>query len=179
MLKMKYLLILLLTCTLSAAHAQLQKGDMAPEIVLNDINGNELKLSSLKGKVVLIDFWAAWCKPCRKENPEIVRMYNKYKDESFDNGEGFTVLSVSLDKKLEHWQRAINKDGLIWASHVSDLKGWRSAAAKAYGISAIPQSYLIDGDGEIIALNPRGERLEKELKKIADSSSLFESWFGW
>ena len=138
------MLLIMVLCTSTQLHAQdLAIGDKAPEIILNDLTGSELKLSSLKGKVVLIDFWASWCRPCRKENPEIVRNYLEFKDESFKNGEGFTVFSVSLDENTTMWQKAVEKDSLVWAYHVSDLKGWDSEAAKAYDINSIPQSYLI------------------------------------
>ncbi len=154
-----------------------EKGDLAPEIVMEGLDGNPLKLSSLRGKVVLIDFWASWCKPCRKENPEVVKMYNKYKDEAFENGDGFAVFNVSLDSKRPMWEKAVADDQLNWKYHVCDFKGWYNEAAKTYGISSIPQSYLIDGDGKIIAVNPRGEKLEKELKKYKKSSSWFSNWF--
>lgn len=135
-------------------------GEAAPEISLTNPEGKKMSLSSLKGKVVLIDFWASWCGPCRRENPNVVNVYNKYKDK------GFTVFSVSLDNKKEDWMQAIQKDNLTWESHVSDLKGWKSAAAATYGVKGIPATFLIDKEGKVIATNLRGESLEAALKEL-------------
>ena len=135
-------------------------GQYAPEISLNDPDENQLTLSSLRGKYVLLDFWAAWCRPCRVENPNIVKMYNKYKNY------GFEVFQVSLDRDKSTWINAINKDGLNELNHVSDLKFWKSDAAITYNIKSIPASFFIDPDGKIIAKNLRGPRLEKKLSEI-------------
>jgi len=135
-------------------------GQYAPEISLNDPEENQLTLSSLRGKYVLLDFWAAWCRPCRVENPNIVKMYNKYKNY------GFEVFQVSLDRDKSTWINAINKDGLNELNHVSDLKFWKSDAAITYNIKSIPASFFIDPDGKIIAKNLRGPRLEKKLSEI-------------
>ncbi len=132
----------------------------APEIVQADTSGKELKLSGMKGKIVLIDFWASWCGPCRRENPNVVKLYNKYKSKGFD------IFSVSLDQDRERWIKAINDDGLLWASHVSDLKFWQNEAAKNYGVSSIPSTVLVDKDGLIIGRNLRGEQLENRLKQL-------------
>jgi thiol-disulfide isomerase/thioredoxin len=138
----------------------LAPGKPAPEIEMNGIDGKPQKLSSLKGKYVLIDFWASWCGPCRGENPNVVAMYNKYKDK------GFTVFSVSLDNQKERWMQAIQADKLSWPNHVCDLKGWSNEAAKLYQVKSIPFSVLIDKDGNIIDTNLRGEKLDNTLKSI-------------
>ncbi len=134
-------------------------GGEAPEIVQNSITGEPLSLSSLRGKVVLIDFWASWCRPCRKENPHVKKLYSQYKDKGFD------IYAVSLDRKQGAWANAIKVDGLPW-HHVSDLKGWSSGAAKLYGVTSIPQTVLIDRNGKILARNLRGPALDQKLAEI-------------
>jgi len=136
----------------------LEIGNIAPEINLPDPDGNLIPLSSLRGKVVLIDFWAAWCRPCLQEMPNLVKAYNEYKEENFRVGNGFAIYAVSLDKDKKVWTSAIEKNNLSWIN-VSDLKFWKSEAAKIYNVSAIPASFLIDENGIIIAKNLRGKNL--------------------
>jgi len=139
--------------------AQLASGTKAPDITLNDPGDVPISLSSFRGKVVLIDFWASWCRPCRIENPNVVRMYNKYRDK------GFEIYGVSLDRNKTAWVKAINDDGLEWIN-VSDLGFWNSPVIKLYDIKSIPQTYLIDENGIIIAKGLRGEKLERKLEEI-------------
>lgn len=142
-------------------------GDKAPELIGKSVNDKTLKLSDTKGKLVLLDFWAAWCPPCRKENPNVVRAYNKYKDKNFTNGNGFTVFSVSLDRTADAWKKAIADDHLDWPYHISDLKYWNSKYAAIYGIRSIPSNFLLDENGVILAKNLRGPSLEAALEKYA------------
>ena len=122
------------------------------------------KLSDLKGKLVLVNFWASLVAPCRFENPNILRAYQHYATKSFKSGNGFAVFSVSMDTDLESWKTAIAKDKLVWPYHVSDLRGYDSEVATTYGIKAIPYNYLVDGRGRIIAINLRGAELNKALQ---------------
>ena len=141
-------------------------GDRAPELAYPDPDGNLIPLSSLRGKIVLIDFWASWCPPCRKENPSLVKIYKNYRDKKFIHGAGFTVYSVSCDRTCEEWIKAIKDDGLEWKNHVSDLKGWEAEATYRYRISYIPYNLLIDGDGIIIARELYGTALNSVLDTL-------------
>ena len=138
-------------------------GDTAPEIAMPNPKGKEMKLSDLRGRLVLIDFWASWCGPCRRENPNVVAAYEKYDRAKFRTAKGFEVFSVSLDSDPVRWQAAINQDGLDWDYHVSDLARWNSEAAALYGVSSIPMSFLVDENGVIIAKNLRGMELHRQV----------------
>ena len=135
-------------------------GALAPDLAFTSPDGKVIKLSDLRGKIVLVDFWASWCRPCRMENPNVVAAYKKFKDK------GFTIYSVSLDQDASKWKGAIQQDGLEWPNHVSDLKGWQSQAAAMYGVQGIPAQFLLDKDGKIVAKNLRGEQLEEKLTEL-------------
>lgn len=134
-------------------------GDIAPELKLTDTSGKIVALSSLRGKYVLLDFWASWCGPCRAENPNVLEAYKKYKNKNF------TILAVSLDNVRAKWLEAVHHDALLW-QQVSDLKGWQSSAASKYGVHAIPSNFLLDPKGVIIAKNLRGPQLESKLEEV-------------
>lgn len=134
-------------------------GQIAPDFAQNDVNGKPIDLSSYRGKYVLVDFWASWCAPCRAENPNLVKTYERYV------AKGFDILGVSLDNKAENWKKAIAEDGLRW-KHVSDLKGWQNAVSQLYGVKGVPASYLIDPQGMIVAKDLRGDELDRFLAGI-------------
>jgi thiol-disulfide isomerase/thioredoxin len=144
----------------------LNLGNQAPEISLKNPAGQVIKLSSLRGKMVLIDFWASWCGPCRHENPTVVKAYHDFKDKKFKAGEGFTVYSVSLDARQDAWEKAIQQDGLVWENHVSDLQGWSNEAAAHYAVNGIPANFLINEKGIIVNKNLRGADLLNALEKL-------------
>jgi peroxiredoxin len=134
-------------------------GTQAIEFSQANPDGQQVALSSFRGKYVLVDFWASWCRPCREENPNVVKAFNKYKDKNF------TVLGVSLDQSRAPWVKAIEKDKLTW-TQVSDLKGWSNEVAAKYNVQSIPQNFLVDPTGKIVAKNLRGEELNSRLSEI-------------
>lgn len=168
-------IILLLTILLSIGthtFAQYQNntiaiGSKAPELAFANPSGETIKLSDIyEDRIVLVDFWASWCRPCRGANPRLVAMYNKYKDKKYEGAKkGFTVLSVSLDRDKNKWVDAITKDSLTWEYHMSDLGSWNSEPAKIYGVSYIPQAFLIGPDGNVIATYNSAEQAAEELEK--------------
>ncbi len=158
-----------LTQQLAQVKAEVEKaqstavGKIAPDFTQNQVDGTAMNLSDLRGKVVLVDFWASWCRPCRKANPEVVALYNKYKDQDFE------IIGVSLDRNKGAWEKAIEVDKLTWY-HVSDLKGWQNAVAQLYGVRSVPQTFLLDAEGRIIARNLKGPALEAAVKKALAAS---------
>lgn len=146
-------------------------GNVAPDIRFPNPDGKIIQLSSLRGKLVLVDFWASWCQPCRAENPNLVRIYEKYKDQDFGNAKGFEIFSISLDQDHSKWTAAIKKDNLFWNGHVSDLKYWKSEPARIFGVQSIPHTLLINEKGVIIAKGLRGAAIERAVENYMRQSA--------
>jgi peroxiredoxin len=156
---MKNVIAFVLLMSSFSVQAQVKAGQPAPEIALPNAAGDTIALSSLKGKVVLIDFWASWCRPCRISNPHVVKLYNKYKDK------GFEVFGVSIDSKKNDWLRAVKQDKITY-TQVIDNGGWNAASAARYGVEGIPATFLLDKDGRIIAADLEGKELENKIAEL-------------
>lgn len=150
--------------TLHLKNGMLSIGDVAPNIILKG-KGGKKKLNKLKGKIVLVKFWASWCLPCRKANPQWLKLYNTYKKAKFTNAKGFEIFAVSLDEKKSNWKKAIKTDQLNYKYNTIDKKGWDSPYAFIYGINQLPGYFLLDGDGKIIAIDPTPSQLQNLLQQ--------------
>jgi len=164
----KVILVILINCLIVGfsfgQNIGLNIGDKAPELSYKNPDGKNMSLSSIKNKIVLIDFWASWCGPCRRENPNLVQAFKKFNKTKFEEGNGFEIYSLSLDKTKKAWVNAINQDQLFWQYHVSDLGGWQSEGSKKYNIRSIPSNIIINGKGIIIAKNLKGQALQRFLE---------------
>lgn len=183
---MKKLIFALLTLAITGniaiaqySNQKIEIGQPAPELAYKNPDDQVIKLSEInKDRYVLIDFWASWCGPCRRANPRVVELYNKYKDQRLEGAKkGFTIVSVSLDKDKGKWVQAIEKDGLLWEYHMSDLGAWGSEAAQIYGVGYIPQAFLIGPDGKVIAKYNAAEQAEKELEQRVKERKKFLGLF--
>ncbi len=169
----KFAIILLAIGIFSTLQTQAQEntylkvGEKAPDIELADTSGEKMKLSEIgKKSIVLVDFWASWCGPCRRANPELVAMYEEYSDKKFQGAKkGFKIVSISLDAKADKWKYAIEKDGLVWPYHLSDLKAWRSKAVNTFGVQFVPQCFLMDENGIIIGKYLFASQAKAEIEK--------------
>jgi thiol-disulfide isomerase/thioredoxin len=157
----RYFIFFLSIFFYSLVQAQPRQGQPAAEIALPSLQGDTLRLSALKGKVVLLDFWASWCGPCRVANKGLAKLYSKFKSK------GFEIFSVSLDDEKEDWLKAVKKDKITW-QQVNEPGGWETVTAQQWGIYALPTSYLIDRGGRLIAMDLEGKDLEKALEKMLD-----------
>lgn len=156
---MKQLLLILAFCCSLATYAQVNTGTQAPDFTLKDLNNTAVKLSDFRGKVVLVDFWASWCGPCRRSNPKMVRLYEKFKDR------GLIIIGVSIDEKKASWKAAVKKDQLPYIQ-LNDPAGWQSPTAEKYGVEAIPATFLIDAKGIIRAIDAEGTELEQKISEL-------------
>jgi peroxiredoxin len=156
---MKHVIIACLLLAAESTTAQVKVGQMAPDISLPDANGSIVKLSSLKGKVVLIDFWASWCRPCRASIPAVIKLYEAYKTK------GFEVYGVSIDEKKKSWINAVSQDGINY-TQVNDKAGWYAKVTEVYGVNEIPSTFLLNKNGEVVAVNLEGKELEDEIKGL-------------
>lgn len=160
---------LVFSATAQYSNEFIKLGQKAPELEFPNPEGKVLKLSEMnKGHYVLLDFWASWCGPCRMANPGLVKLYNEYSNKKMKGGKKFTVVSVSLDQNKDNWKAAMQKDGLIWANHMSDLKGWQSQAAQLYGLQFIPQAFLLDPKGNIVGKYQHADEAQGDLAKFAE-----------
>ncbi|MFB6257237.1 MAG: peroxiredoxin family protein [Flavobacteriales bacterium] len=153
-----------------AKKGSIRIGQKAPDFTLKSTDRDEeYSLSDFEGHFVLIEFWASWCQPCRKESPNLVKAYEKYHNATLEGGKGLRILSVSLDKNVKRWKKAIEEDGLKWDTHVSSLKGWKGEVVQKYGVEAIPRNFLVNPDGKIVAINLRGRDLHLKIDEYLKS----------